>query len=466
MSNEKNVGITTSEEYVGKLGKRSFLSLWCYLNLYKEQGKELCDMLVVLNNDVIIFSVKDIKFNRYDPVKNAEFTQDEYDVVAWKRWYKDAIDKSAKQIFGAEKWLKKPSSNFFWDASCKDNCLLNLPSDIKIHRVCVAWGISNECAEYYQNGDTGSLILSSALDGVAQHNIPFMIGQPNCAKGFVHVFDDFGLDRVFDEVDTATDFINYLNKREAFLYQNNFKFCTTGEEELLALYLTSINENNEHDFVLPTSRDENLDVVFLDQGGWEDLIKNKQYIEKKEADKDSYIWDSLIEKIAQEGHIYDNNELRKGEHFELKERLQYMSEDSRFIRRQLAKDLNWVLLNTPKNKVLVRVSTPKEIPKKVYILMVAPKTNQYSYDEYKKLRQLHLLKYCEVAKLHFSMAKYIIGLAVEPKGSENPTEDLIVLNVENWTDERKKHAQEIQNKFSILKKPTFYERKTFEYPQE
>ncbi len=455
MSNEKSVGITTSEEYVGKLGKRSFLSLWCYLNLYKEQGKELCDMLVVSNNDVIIFSVKEIKYNR-----------DKDDETAWKRWYRKAIDESAKQIFGAEKWLLNSPNKVFWDASCKENCLLNLPSDIKIHRVCVAWGISNECAEYYQNGDTGSLVLSSELDGIEQHDIPFRVGQPNRAEGFVHVFDDFVMDKIFQEIDTTPDFINYLNKREAFLSQDTPKILVTGEEEILAIYLTSINENNEHDFVLPTSRDENLDVIFLDQGGWKDLIKNKQYIEKKEADKDSYIWDNLIEKIAQEGHIYDNNELRKGEHFELKERLQYMSEDSRLIRRQLAKDLNWVLLNTPKNKVLVRVSTSKENPKKVYILMVAPKTNQYSYDEYKKLRQLHLSNYCEVAKLHFPMAKYIIGLVVEPKGSENPTEDLIVLNVENWTDERKKHAQEIQNKFSILKKPTFHKGKTFEYPQE
>lgn len=58
-------GITASERYLKKLCDRTFLSLWSYPNVYRDQsgaskgeGKEVCDLLVVFENHVIIFSDK------------------------------------------------------------------------------------------------------------------------------------------------------------------------------------------------------------------------------------------------------------------------------------------------------------------------------------------------------------------------------------------------------------------------
>jgi hypothetical protein len=86
--------VTRSEELVFKLCRKSFLSLWSYANPRGRNGKELCDVLVVCDPDVIIFSVKEIQSKESGDVG-----------TDWSRWTREAIDASVKQIYGAERWL-------------------------------------------------------------------------------------------------------------------------------------------------------------------------------------------------------------------------------------------------------------------------------------------------------------------------------------------------------------------------
>jgi hypothetical protein len=46
---------------------------------------------------------------------------------------------------------------------------------------------------------------------------PFGIGDVNPDGSFVHVFDDRALDILMKELDTVTDFANYLTRRERFI---------------------------------------------------------------------------------------------------------------------------------------------------------------------------------------------------------------------------------------------------------
>jgi hypothetical protein len=59
---ERGRGLTPSERYLKRLCEKTFLSLWSFPNLFKGPGDELCDMLVVYENDVIIFSDKSCAF--------------------------------------------------------------------------------------------------------------------------------------------------------------------------------------------------------------------------------------------------------------------------------------------------------------------------------------------------------------------------------------------------------------------
>src|SRR4030095_11317199 len=58
------------------------------------EKSELCDCLVVCGPHGVIISVKDNKYRATD------------DATGWERWTKAAIEKSASQIWGAERWLE------------------------------------------------------------------------------------------------------------------------------------------------------------------------------------------------------------------------------------------------------------------------------------------------------------------------------------------------------------------------
>lgn len=81
-------------------------------------GKELCDLLVVFGNDVILFSDKACMFTGHEDIN-----------VAWYRWYRRAIEKSAKQLNGAESWLKRFPERIFLDKDCKTSLPIKLPQE-------------------------------------------------------------------------------------------------------------------------------------------------------------------------------------------------------------------------------------------------------------------------------------------------------------------------------------------------
>jgi hypothetical protein len=66
----KGEGFTTSERYLANLCEKSFLSLWSYPSIFRDQGKsgnasssdgkEVTDSIVIFGDHVIIFSDKDL----------------------------------------------------------------------------------------------------------------------------------------------------------------------------------------------------------------------------------------------------------------------------------------------------------------------------------------------------------------------------------------------------------------------
>src|SRR5687768_4682562 len=91
-----------TEGYLADLARKSFLKLWSYPAIYRDQGnakggdgKEIVDLMVVFGNDVVLFSDKSCE---YPSLSDAE--------LAWKRWYRRAIEDSADQLYGASRWIK------------------------------------------------------------------------------------------------------------------------------------------------------------------------------------------------------------------------------------------------------------------------------------------------------------------------------------------------------------------------
>lgn len=281
---QRGEGSTESERYLQGLCEKAFLKFWSHPCLYTDdgasktgQGKELCDLLVVFGNDILIFSDKHCEFPDRDDLK-----------VAWSRWYKRAVQAGASQVFGAERWIKSSPHRIFLDRQCKQPFPLKLPSaDVaQFHRIVVAHGASEPCRK--RLGGSGSLMLDSTIRG-DEHKTnaaAFTIGQVNPEKGFVHVFDDTTLDLVLKTLDTVPDFIGYLQKKETF-FAKYLAVSAGGEEELLAYYLQQLNARGEHDFIFG----QEADAIALDEGHWESFCVHPQRLAQIEANRVSAVWD-------------------------------------------------------------------------------------------------------------------------------------------------------------------------------
>ena len=301
MKIERSDGITPSEKYLKKLCDRAFLSLWSYSGVYRDQkqgekgnGKELCDLLVVFEEHIIIFSDKHIEFPKSGDIQ-----------LDWNRWYRRAVRDSAKQIFGAERWIKTFPDRLFIDRNCTQSFPIKLPdfNKAKFHRIVTVHGIAEPCKKFFRGG-SGSLMIDNTIIGEKQgtgSSQPFTIGQVNSQKGYVHVFDDVTLDVILQTLDTVTDFTDYLDKKENFLL--NHLVVLSGEEELLAYFLQQFNENSEHDFILPR---DNINMFSLEEGFWDDFIKSPERESQIEANRVSYSWDALIETFNK--HILEDTQ--------------------------------------------------------------------------------------------------------------------------------------------------------------
>ena len=109
--------------------------------------------------------------------------------------------------------------------------------------------------------------------------------------GFVHVFDEVSFERILHELDTVTDFVNYLSDKEKFLTNSRLTNIVMegSEEDLLAYYMSNNRKFPE----------ENSTVI-LAEGIWETFEKTPEYESKKHADQDSYIWDRIIQIISED----------------------------------------------------------------------------------------------------------------------------------------------------------------------
>lgn len=283
---------TASERYLARLAEKSFLNLWSYVSPYRDQkqngkgdGKELCDLLVVCGNNVIIFSEKTVAWSNGDLA------------TVWCRWAKKAIRNSAEQISGAERWILNHPERIFVDRDCKVAFPITFPGrdECKIHRVVVANGAAEVCRTYFGDG-LGSFVIKPSIQGDRHWqnedgNVqPFCVGDIDQHGSFIHVFNEAALNIVLRELDTVTDFTDYLVKKEAFVRAGKL-FEAHGEENLVAYYAINVNDEGDHDFVVEQSEIP----IRIDRSRYERFTSDPRYTARRQADEISYLWDELIE---------------------------------------------------------------------------------------------------------------------------------------------------------------------------
>lgn len=433
-------GTTSAERLLKRLCDHSFLSMWSYSGIYRDQGqpngkgdgKEVCDLIVVFENHIIIFSDKDCDFpNTGNPD------------LDWSRWYKKAVLKSAEQIWGAERWILSHPERLFLDRKCSISFPIDLPDPAvaKVHRIVVAHSVSDRCIEEY--GGTGSLMIAPSIVG-NMHTLarkdggkPFAIGQINPAKGYVHVFDDTSLQAVMTTVDTITDFIGYLEKKERAIASGKLAVAA-GEDDLLAFYLKNIGSDGEHDFVVPPE----FKTFAVEEGFWRTFQTRPERLAQIEANKISYAWDRLIETFSH--HIFaGTSHYLSHPGLNQQERLfRLMAREPRTRRRLLARLLLELIKKTASSVRATRLVLPSRPGDPHYLFLLLPKTTELPYEEYRELRRILLGNYCVITKLDCPEAQRIIGIATESGRGVAGSEDFLLYDASNWTKQDQEYAEQ------------------------
>lgn len=421
-------GTTPTESELLRLARNSFLSLWSFPNVYTDEGrhgtnsdgKELCDLMVVFGDHVLLFSDKNCAFPSIDDIN-----------LAWNRWYRRAVAKSAKQLAGAESWITRFPTRVFLDAKCSKSVPVQLPpaERRRVHLIAVAHGASVPAIKHWDSmgpGSSGSPMIDTQLVGRQHENKPFALGWPLENKRFVHVFDGDTLSLILRELDTLSDFVDYLGKKQDLFEKSGCDFLITGEEELLATYLTNIDpKTNEHRF--RTFAPDHL--VFLKEGYWSKLEASARYRARDEANKISYLWDDLIE--YQASHmIHGSSELTMAAATTGSEEdaLRVMASENRLKRRMLGESIRFLRLKS-NEKLRSTRSIVDSHKRRVYAMLALPYLPEQPHNEYREYRQYLLHVYCEGAILRFPEVDEILGIAFEHYDSDIVSVDFLYIRL-------------------------------------
>lgn len=415
-----NVGFSESEQYLGRLAQQIFLSFWSHPNLFRAPNRELADLIIIFGDDIIVFSDKSCKY------KAGKY--------GWSRWYRRAVFDSAHQLHRAADWIRKCPSKIYMDAKCERPFPLHLPTTPRIHLVAIATGARD--AAILEHGGDGSLGIATDSDGTQ----PFVIGDLDSKRDFVHVFDDASLTVVLRERDTVADFVAYLQKRGAFLRSGSV-IHSGGELDLLEHYLRGMN-GLEHDFIVPR-QDGPPTHISLD-GDWDRFVSSGPYLRKKVADGDSYCWDRIIEDVA--GHA-DRGTLVVGQEHGLpglEELLRYLAAEDRLSRRMLAEALLEVrkLATQGAENVRIRTTRCSNVAELAYVFLVARRKGT---DEptYRRFRQQQLCAHAEITKLRFEDVSVVVGIGLAPADDPDGSVDLAGRTYSSWSQQNREDAEQL-----------------------
>ena len=432
----KSLGLTSTEQYLSKLCERTFLKLWSYPNPFRERGKELCDLIAVFENHVYLF------FDRAPKTLWGEV--EDFD-RAWERWKKEAVTKQIKSAKKARNHVLRNRDRIYLDAACTIPLPVKLPlNNMSVHTIIVAHGASDACKKYSPDNVSGSLAVIYGDKGDdLPFPVPFVIELDRVEP--VHLFDSHTVDIMLGELDTFYDFTTYITAKEAAIAKYD-SIVYAGEEDLFAHYYRNFDEKSKSHFI--GTADDKYNCVLIAEGEWQDFIASQPYKRKKIADKESYLWDELLQRTSQ--NALDGTLLGDGRIFESQSAIFEMAKEPRFVRREFAKAMIRAINNFPDSEEIISrhlCFMPSFYKTTAYVFLQIRYRGDDDYDtKYRSKRQSVLTLACGVARNKFPHLSKIVGIAIDaPKFTNINSEDFVLLNCETWPEDQRQFYEE-QNK--------------------
>jgi len=376
----------TAERLIHELATKTFFTDWCYPNPKKPDGNELCDMLVVFDDTALIWQIKDLKVDENGRYKDAE------------------VEKNLRQLSGAKRTLFDLKSPVM---------LLNPRRGV----------------EQFDPSLIKHVHLISVLMGEGEGAFPFL---QEFKKHLVHGFTRGFADIAMSELDTIADFCQYLRAKES-IDLNKMIMILGGEENLLGKYI-------EHGRSFGWM--DNYDVIHIDDTIWPKISQMPQYIKKKEMDRISYGWDSMIERVHEGTSKY--------------ERLaRELARPDRFTRRVLSESFMESYDEFMRTK-LDMFRRQMSLLDTTYCFLI---TNDVEHPS--KRRQAMLQAMCLVARGINQENSRVLGVATS---RDNTNYDFVFLNIPEWTSDLEAEKARLQGEFGIFVSPRQTRTNSSEFP--
>jgi hypothetical protein len=449
MSVFKSAGSTPSERLLTKLCENSFLGFWSYANTFRDQGgpKELCDLLVVYGNHVILFSDKSCAFPDSGQLN-----------VDWPRWFRKAIQESAFQVRGAERWLKQHPDRVFVDKKCTQRLPLALDhiAQCRFHRVIVALGAQERCRR--QLGGSGGLTLVPEIAGKAHFDPqngegqPFCVGKIDALPGHLHVFDDLTLPLILQEVDTVADFVAYLEFKEQLLDSHKVG-RVAGEENLLAMFLTHFARAGDWRDLL--NRAQNGAILEVQSGGWDFVRSSAWYRQARKFLKHSYIWDRIIQEFATHafgGTLYGDSPQSVAANEQI---FRCMAGEPRVPRAYLAAKMLERWTDSEQGRVNYQLVASPTFADTLYVFIFVPNAFD-STQKYREIRQDYLHQYCFLVHCRNRQFRRVVGIATDAADEPYRTFEVLLLEGDQRTAEMEKLAKVCERDLEVSGRATIH----------
>ena len=421
----KSMGVTATERMLAEYGERTFLKLWSYANPHKDDGHELCDLLVVFGDHVFIF------FDRESVLPEA---LDKDPQVLWNRWKSNVIDRQINTARGAARYIRSKRRIFIDSKNLTPFPLLIDPDKAIIHKIVVAHGAKQACENSSSENIYGSLAVTYCEeDGGTTPPFHITISKSNP----VHVFDSHNLPILLSELDTIADFSAYLDEKLKAVARFN-RLMYAGEEDLLGHYFLNFDHTTRR-HVIGLGVEENVVSVWISEGEWQSFIDTEIYKNTKKENQSSYFWDELIQRTCQnslDGTSGGDSDILSG-----KSAIFEMVKEPRFSRRWLAGKMLSAVQGFPDSPdQFMRQVTflPSFLPNVGYVLLqVKPPDAFRTAPDHREKRRALLEIACAAARNRFTNLTKVIGIGIDaPKFADgNGGEDFLLMNCESWTEE-------------------------------
>jgi hypothetical protein len=436
-------GVNASEQQLNRIADAAFLALWTYPDVRNDKGikdgkgpgQQVCDLLVVFENDIIIFSVKASEFPSTGDLH-----------VDWNRWFGRAVEEALDQIRGAQRWIKAHPDRLFLDRACTQPIPVRIPNPAvaRIHRIAVVQGAATRCRA--ELGGRGSLRIVPDIIG-PQHRArfedggqPFAVGQLDPNLGFVHVFDETSLESVLREIDTISDFINYLTWKEQLVRDGRLA-SVPGEPELLAYYLERLRETNRYIPELPAE----VDRLTLDEGIWDAFATSIAREARRRANEPSYLIDRLIERTSDSAYSGMQAGGSSPGVAGAANIMRFLAREPRTRRRIVGMAVADLFESTPESHFAATTVVHPSQPGDPYyvILLVSPHHLGQSYDEYCEMRLWMLDETCRAVRYQFPHAEDIVGIATDLSSGRGSSELMVYYDGRTFIESDAIAAQEL-----------------------